>query len=127
GCGEDGPAEVRVASGVGCRASAGACAALDRCTGSSAACPADGFEPSTTVCRASAGVCDVAESCTGSGAACPADGKSTAVCRAAAGACDVAESCDGVGNGCPADVLVASGVECRADRKSVGEGKGGDV
>ncbi len=39
---------------------------------SGAACPADAFEPSSTVCRAAAGVCDVAESCTGSGADCPA-------------------------------------------------------
>ena len=61
------------------------------CTGSGQACPADGFQPSSTTMpslgeRASA----IAESCTGSGAACPPDGSaaSTTVCRASAGDCD---------------------------------------
>src|SRR5690606_29232871 len=48
-----------------CRASAGPCDAIETCSGTSAACPADAFLPQTTVCRASAGVCDVAEQCTG--------------------------------------------------------------
>src|SRR5205823_4636076 len=78
-----------------CRASAGPCDVAESCTGSSAACPADGFQSSSTVCRASAGPCDVAENCTGSSAGCPADGfqSSSTVCRASAGPCDVAESC----------------------------------
>src|SRR5437762_3157632 len=96
---------------------AGDCDGADNCAGTSADCPPDTFEPSTTECRAAAGVCDAAEFCTGSSASCPADAKSTAVCRAAAGACDVAESCDGVTNDCPADLFKPSSTECR-DRKS---------
>jgi hypothetical protein len=45
----------------------------ESCTGASAACPPDQFQPSSVVCRPSTGLCDVAETCTGSGAQCPAD------------------------------------------------------
>jgi hypothetical protein len=88
----------------------------ESCTGTSAACPADGFKASTTTCRAATGDCDVAESCTGTSAACPADGfkASTTICRAAAGDCDVAESCTGTGAACPADGFKASTTTCRA-------------
>src|SRR5439155_11524604 len=55
-----------------CRAAvAGGCDVAETCTGSSDACPADGFQPSGPVCRASAGSCDVAETCSGSTATCP--------------------------------------------------------
>jgi len=46
----------------------------ESCSGSSAACPSNAFQPSSTVCRTSAGQCDVAENCSGSGASCPSDG-----------------------------------------------------
>jgi len=46
----------------------------EKCTGSSATCPANGFKASTVECRATAGECDVAEKCTGTTATCPADG-----------------------------------------------------
>ena len=95
-----------------CRASAGACDVAESCDGVNSACPADGFTAGGTECRAPAGVCDVAEACTGSSAACPADGKSTAECRASAGACDVAESCDGVNDACPADAHAPDGTSC---------------
>jgi hypothetical protein len=45
----------------------------ESCTGTSAPCPSDQFEPNTVECRTSTGVCDVAESCSGSSADCPAD------------------------------------------------------
>jgi hypothetical protein len=77
----------------------------ESCTGSSAACPADGFVAVGTTCRAAADLCDAVESCTGSSAACPADGvkPNGTVCRSSTGVCDVAETCDGVSMACPAD------------------------
>ncbi len=60
------------ASTVVCRASRGVCDVVERCTGTSSACPVDRIQPSTFVCRAAvAGGCDVAENCTGSDDACP--------------------------------------------------------
>jgi hypothetical protein len=47
----------------------------ESCTGSSGACPAEGFQSATTICR-QAGAnpdCNPAESCTGNGATCPDD------------------------------------------------------
>jgi cysteine-rich repeat protein len=101
-------------AGALCRAEAGVCDVAETCTGTSAACPADGFASSTVSCRPSAGVCDVAESCTGSSAACPADAfkPSTTPCRASAGVCDIAESCTGAAAPCPSDAK--STAECRA-------------
>jgi len=90
-------------AGTECRASAGACDVAEACTGSSAACPADG--KSTAECRASAGACDVAESCDGVNNGCPADGFTAGgtECRAPAGVCDVAEACTGSSAACPVD------------------------
>jgi hypothetical protein len=45
----------------------------ESCDGVSNNCPADAFEPASTVCRPSTGPCDIAENCTGSSATCPAD------------------------------------------------------
>ena len=103
-------------AGSVCRASAGDCDIAETCTGSSATCPADGFQPSSTVCRAQSGVCDVAETCTGSGASCPADGVKSGgtQCRAANGVCDVAEVCNGSGKDCPTDGFAPSTTVCRA-------------
>jgi len=102
------------AGGV-CRASAGGCDVAETCTGSSTACPADGFANSGTVCRAASSAgCDVAETCTGGSAACPTDAFMAAgtTCRAAAGACDVAESCPGGSASCPTNGYVANGTTC---------------
>ena len=65
---DDCPADAFVV--VGDRAAgraAGPCDVAESCTGTSVDCPANDFEPSTTVCRGAADVCDVAENCTGSG------------------------------------------------------------
>ena len=48
-------------AGTECRASAGPCDLAESCSGTSATCPTDAFQPSTTVCRAAVDVCDVAE------------------------------------------------------------------
>jgi hypothetical protein len=103
-------------NGTICRAAAGGCDVAEVCDGTSPACPADGFAPTTTVCRASAGPCDVAETCTGTSTACPADtlAPTTTVCRAAAGACDLAETCTGTSAACPGDVLAPATTVCRA-------------
>src|SRR5206468_4243048 len=73
----------------------------ETCTGTSTACPANAFEPSTTVCRASAGECDPAEHCTGSSATCPGDAKDPAGRKASGreNACSRAEG-DGTHDDC---------------------------
>jgi hypothetical protein len=124
-----------VAASTVCRVAAGPCDIVERCTGSSGACPADQFIIGGTVCRAATGACDVTERCDGSSAACPADGVAGAgtVCRAAAGTCDVAESCDGQGKDCPADARQPDGTACddgnactRTDRCRSGSCAGSD-
>lgn len=96
-----------------CRAAAGICDVAETCTGSSATCPADVLEPTSTVCRAAAGICDVAEACTGTSAACPTDQlqPTGTVCRAASGECDLAELCAGTA-ACPADLYKPNGAPC---------------
>ena len=49
-----------------CRAAAGPCDAAERCTGTSATCPVDGFLPATVACRPDTDVCDAPEYCSGS-------------------------------------------------------------
>lgn len=103
-------------AGTQCRASAGICDVAENCTGSSATCPSNGFQPNTVVCRAaSGGVCDAAENCTGAQAACPPDGflNSSNVCRPQAGPCDIAESCTGSSPACPANSFANNSVTCR--------------
>ena len=67
------PGDGFVAGGTECAAATGVCDVPEVCTGSSAACPADGPNL-TTQCRASAGICDVAEFCSDASDACPGDG-----------------------------------------------------
>ena len=101
-----------------CRAAvAGGCDVAETCTGSSDACPADGFQPSSTVCRASAGPCDVAETCTGSSATCPTNAflPSGTVCRPALNECDNQETCSGTSATCPADTVKSAGTACSDD------------
>lgn len=116
-CNDSGVCQANYSSaGTVCRASAGVCDVAESCSGSSAACPAEGYQSSGTQCRASAGVCDVAEACTGNSASCPSDGyqSSGTVCRSSAGICDVAEACTGSSTACPSDGFQSSGTQCRA-------------
>jgi PKD repeat protein len=107
---------VTAAAAYQCRSAVSNCDVPETCTGASTACPADSFQPATTVCRAAVDLCDLAENCTGSSAQCPADQlqPSGHTCRAAVDVCDVAESCNGVATACPSDQFVASTVVCRA-------------
>lgn len=61
--------------GTECRASAGVCDVAERCDGTGAQCPADGFAAAGTVCRPTSTIaaCDPQENCSGSTAACPED------------------------------------------------------
>jgi hypothetical protein len=99
-----------------CRSSAGTCDVAESCTGASATCPLDAFQPATVTCRPAASTCDAAENCTGSAPSCPTDVVAPAgtPCRGAAGTCDVAESCDGTSNTCPPDAVRPAGFLCRA-------------
>jgi hypothetical protein len=101
--------------GTTCRSSGGPCDVAETCTGSSPACPADGFASTSTVCRAAGGVCDLAENCTGSSPGCPFDFKQPngTECRASAGVCDPAETCNGSSNTCPANSFSPSTTVCR--------------
>lgn len=56
-----------------CRISAGACDVEEKCSGSSATCPDDGFKPSTETCASSVGFCDfrITSNCPGNGPNCP--------------------------------------------------------
>jgi hypothetical protein len=101
-------------AGSTCRASAGVCDVAETCTGSSATCPADAFQPPTTECRAAGGECDVAESCTGTSAACPADAKQPngTACTDDGNVC-TADVCDGSSNACQHPAGNA-GTLCRA-------------
>src|SRR5262249_49503440 len=97
------------------------CDVAERCTGTSATCPTDGFALATTLCRASAGVCDIAENCTGTSNTCPADVRVSAgtTCReATTDPCDLAEACNGTSAVCPADGVKTGhdGVRCAFER-----------
>jgi hypothetical protein len=63
--------------GTICRPSTGVCDPEEVCTGTSAACPANGFSP-VVMCRPPSGACDTLERCTGSSGACPTDAFLTA-------------------------------------------------
>jgi len=109
--------DVFQGSTVVCRSGAGVCDVAESCTGSSAACPSDGFVAGGTQCRCAAGVCDVAEACTGTGPTCPENAfqPPTFECRAEAGECDIAENCSGTSAACPADAVDPAGTACPAD------------
>ena len=97
-----------------CRASAGVCDAAETCTGSDAACPADGMEPAGSICRSAAGLCDRVETCNGVAPSCPADGYISigVVCRFAQDVCDVLDFCRGDGPLC-VDRVRFSAFQCR--------------
>ena len=83
---------------------AGPCDVAETCTGSAESCPADAFQPSSTVCRATAGECDVAEHCSGSTAPCPPDvvAKSATACTDDGNACTT-DRCNGASVLCTHD------------------------
>ena len=45
----------------------------EACTGTGAACPPDGFKPTSEVCRPAVDICDLDENCTSTGPSCPVD------------------------------------------------------
>jgi hypothetical protein len=98
-----------------CRNAGGVCDVAETCTGTSADCPPDKWQPAGFVCANSNGPCDAVEVCTGNGPQCPPDLKQPAgtPCRKAAGFCDAAETCDGVSALCPPDALKPAGTMCR--------------
>jgi hypothetical protein len=97
-----------------CRPSAGQCDVAESCTGTSGACPADGFQASTTTCvgTSNGGACDGTDSCDGAGVCVDGYLTATTTCRAATGTCDVAESCTGSSGACPADGFQSNGTVC---------------
>src|SRR5205814_3102172 len=110
-------------AGTVCRAAAGLCDVAETCTGSSPACPADGFAANTTSCTGTSqsGACDndAADHCTGSSNTCvDAYKSSSTVCRSSAGQCDVAESCTGTSGACPADGFALSTTSCTGASQS---------
>ena len=104
-------------AGTECRASAGQCDVAESCTGSSGACPANGFQPNTTTCvgTSNGDACDGTDSCNGSGACIDGYLAATTECRASAGQCDVAESCTGTSGACPGDARKSNGAACPDD------------
>src|SRR5207249_2199258 len=101
-----------------CRPSAGPCDVAESCTGTSGACPADGFASPSTSCTGSSqgGACDndAGDHCSGSGNTC-VDAYKTTTCRPSAGPCDVAETCSGTSGACPMDMIKANGTPCADD------------
>src|SRR5262249_18518477 len=87
------------------RPATGECELAESCRGTSGACPADAFKPSTTSCTGTSngGPCDATDSCDGAGHCVDGYQPATTTCRPATGECDLAESCTGTSGACPAD------------------------
>jgi hypothetical protein len=100
-------------AGATCRADSGACDVAETCTGASATCPTDGFEPSGTTCTSDGNPCTV-DQCDGSNNCAHNAGNAGTQCRGAVDLCDVAEQCDGSSTTCPPDVIATNGTVCRA-------------
>ncbi len=109
-CDGEGSCDLRPSNYV-CREKAGVCDIEDKCTGSSADCPADA--KSNSECRASSGICDLPEVCDGVNNDCPTDlvRSSSYICRDS-GACNPAEYCDGSSKQCPVDLKSPDGTDC---------------
>src|SRR5204863_1417995 len=109
--------DVFRAASYTCRASAGQCDVMETCTGTSGACPADGFASASTSCTGASqgGVCDndPADHCSGTGNSC-VDVFHTAslTCRRSAGQCDVPETCTGASGACPVDGFASASTSC---------------
>src|SRR5207253_284650 len=116
-------ADVVQAAGSTCRDSAGQCDVAETCSGTSGACPADGFASSSTHCTGASqsGACDdnAADHCTGSGNACVDVFQAAGyTCRDSVGQCDVAETCSGTSGACPADGFASSSTHCTGASQS---------
>jgi ELWxxDGT repeat protein len=97
-----------------CRTAADICDVPETCNGASATCPANGFQPTTTLCRVDQGECDVPEFCNGAGA-CPPDAFSPqfTLCGSASSLdCDAPDSCNAAGQ-C-IDRVDSAATVCRA-------------
>ncbi|KDO16991.1 hypothetical protein SPRG_21930, partial [Saprolegnia parasitica CBS 223.65] len=112
----------------------GECDVSEKCTGTSSACPADGFAGATTKCTGTSngGACDDQDVCDGKGNCVDKYRPSTVVCRAADGSCDVAETCTGSSSACPANAYASTSVTCAGksnggacDAQDYCDGKGG--
>src|SRR5205814_8315349 len=115
--------DVFRAAGSTCRDSAGQCDVAETCSGTSGACPVDGFASSSTHClgASQSGACDdnAADHCTGSGNACVDVFQAAGyTCRDSAGQCDVAETCTGTSGACPADGFASSSTHCTGASQS---------
>lgn len=85
--------------GTVCRTAAGVCDVAETCSGSTTACPFNGFEAPGTTCRPSLGECDPAESCSGGSASCPGDAVVSAGASCAGDGIDCTiDACDGAGS-----------------------------
>ncbi|EQC30629.1 hypothetical protein SDRG_11684 [Saprolegnia diclina VS20] len=106
--------DVYLPSTAVCRASKGECDLAETCSGTSSACPADGFAGVTTQCTGTCngGLCDDQDYCDGKGKCVDKFKPSTEVCRTADGACDVAETCTGSSSSCPANKYATTSVPC---------------
>src|SRR5213076_1226356 len=105
------------AASVMCRAAAGQCDVAETCTGTSGACPVDGFASASTSCTGASqgGVCDndAADHCSGTGNSCVDVFRAASyTCRASAGQCDVAETCPGTSGACPAEGFASASTSC---------------
>src|SRR5438094_63821 len=104
-------------AGTVCRDSAGQCDVAETCTGTSGACPADGFASASTSCTGASqgGLCDndAADHCTGTDNSCVDVFQAAShTCRASAGQCDVAETCTGTSGACPVDGFASASTSC---------------
>src|SRR5204862_320270 len=93
------------------------------CTGTSGACPVDGFESGSTSCTGASqgGACDndAADHCTGTGNACVDVFRAASfTCRSSAGQCDVAETCTGTSGACPVDGFESAATSCTGASQS---------
>lgn len=96
-------------AGTPCRPASDLCDVAETCTGSSASCPPDAFQPADTFCRSATAfqACDLADYCTGTSAVCPDIVRPAGyVCGPATGPCDeIEETCNGVSKACPLNVF----------------------
>lgn len=113
-----------VASSQVCRAaltgSNGTCDVAEYCTGTSPACPVDGYATAGSTCGSSTQVgCRDFSRCLGNSTVCPAPLPLVqgTVCNAG-GACSSASYCDGTSLLCPAQFFYNSSVVCRASAGS---------
>ena len=94
----------------------GACDVPERCSGSTAACPPDGFRRRRHRLPRRRRSLRCARDLLRRRQPCPPDALVAAgtVCRGSAGVCDVAETCTGSSTACPTDAFAPSSTVCRS-------------